>query len=216
MCGESKMKLVSFILKLVSFILEQWQQPQNREKLGQKTLFFTSGQNCSKINSNATPEVPELVSTQEEADTRILLHAKHASNNYSAIVVVAEDTDVFILCLAFQSKINCAMYIKCGSATRIRYIDVQKVADAIGQNVCASLLGLQAYTGCNSISSFSGREKLAALKLLKNNDQFQETFKQLDQDWILSAELEHSAAPRSSTNVSPGAALPITKYLLPT
>ena len=31
----------------------------------------------------------------------------------------------------------------------------------------------------------------------------------------LSIKLEHSAAPRSSTNVSPGTALLIAKYLLP-
>ena len=80
----------------------------------------------------------------EEADTRIPLHAKHASGNYSSIVIVAEDTDVFILSLAFQSKINSTMYIKCGSATRIRYIDVKKVDDALGSEcVCVT-----AWTTC--------------------------------------------------------------------
>ncbi|KAI3381643.1 hypothetical protein SNEBB_009797, partial [Seison nebaliae] len=176
-------------MKLIDFILEQWKQPQRREQLAQRTVFFTSGEKCFKLSSNSVSEVAELASTHEEADTRILLHAKHASGNYSAIVIVAEDTDVFILCLAFQSQIDSAMYIKCGSASRIRYIDVRKVADVIGQNVCASLLGLHAYTGCDSISSFSGRGKLTALKLLKDNANFQETFKQLGQDWTVSVEL---------------------------
>ena len=134
-------------------------------------------------------EVAELASTHEEADTRILLHTKHASHDYSAIVIVAEDTDVFILCLAFQSQIDSAMYIKCGSASRVPCIDVRKVAGAIGQSVCASLLGFYAYTGCDSVSSFSGRGKLAALKLLEDNVNFQETFKQLGHSWTLSGAL---------------------------
>uniref|UniRef100_UPI00358F38F6 uncharacterized protein n=1 Tax=Myxine glutinosa TaxID=7769 RepID=UPI00358F38F6 len=181
-CGESKMKLISFILT-------QWQQPQRRQQLAQRTVYFTSGEKCFKLNSDSVSDVADLASTQEEADTRILLHAKNASGNYSSIIIVAEDTDVFILCLAFQRKIDCDMYIKCGSATRIRCIDVKKVADAIGQNVCASLIGLHVYTGCDSVSAFSGRGKLAALKLLKENVQFQAAFTKLGQDWTLSAEL---------------------------
>ena len=126
-------------------------------------------------------EVAELASTHEEADTRILLHAKHASHDYSAIVIVAEDTNVFILCLAFQRQIDSAMHIKCESASRVRYTDVRKVAGVIGQNACTSLLSLHAYTGCDSVSSFTGRGKLAALKLLEDNVNFQETFRQLGQ-----------------------------------
>ena len=182
MCGTSKMKLIGFIL-------EQWKQPNYREQLAQKTVYFTSGDVCFKLSRSSVSEVSELASSHEEADTRMLLHAKHASANYKAIVIVAEDTDVFILCLAFQSQIKSGMYIKCGSASRIRYIDIQKVADAIGLNVCAALLGLHAYTGCDSVSSFSGRGKLTALKLLQNNVNFQDTFKQLGQDWPLSGEL---------------------------
>ena len=51
------------------------------------------------------------------------------------------------------------------------------------------MLGLHTYTGCDSVSSFSGRSKLAALKLLEDNVNFQETFKQLGQSWALLSEL---------------------------
>ena len=105
LCGTSKMNLISFIL-------EQWRQPQRRQQLSQRTVYFTSGEKRFKLSSNSVSEVTELENTHEEADTRILLHAKHASGNYSSIVIVAEDTDVFIPCLAFQSKINSTMYSK--------------------------------------------------------------------------------------------------------
>ena len=42
----------------------------------------------------------------EEADTRILLHALHAGKSgYKAAVIIAEDTDVLILCLGFSKDI---------------------------------------------------------------------------------------------------------------
>ena len=50
--------------------------------------------------------VAELQSTQEEADTRLLLHALHAAITCSkTVIVTAEDTDVMLLCLAFQSLV---------------------------------------------------------------------------------------------------------------
>ena len=55
--------------------------------------------------------------------------------------------------------------------------------------MCASLLGLHAYTGCYSVREFSGRGKLADLKLVKENVNLQEAFQQLGQDWTLSAAL---------------------------
>ena len=48
--------------------------------------------------------VDDLRSSQEEADTRILLHAKHhaSDNGYKYVMVVSEDTDVYELCIALD------------------------------------------------------------------------------------------------------------------
>ena len=52
--------------------------------------------------------VDELQSSHEEADTRILLHSKHhaSDNGYNYVMVVSEDTDVYILCIALATDIN--------------------------------------------------------------------------------------------------------------
>lgn len=78
-----------------------------------------------------------LKTSQEEADTRVIFHAKHAAPKVSSIIIVAEDTDIILLCLAFQKDMNCSMYVKCGT----RYISITKVSGALGQNVWESLLG---------------------------------------------------------------------------
>ena len=50
-------------------------------------------------------DVAELASTLEEANTRILLHATHASDNYSATSILFEES-AFHFALAFQSNAN--------------------------------------------------------------------------------------------------------------
>ena len=51
---------------------------------------------------------PELESYHEEADTRMVLHAKHASNPYDTVITRSSDTGVLSLFLAmmhnFRSK----------------------------------------------------------------------------------------------------------------
>ena len=55
--------------------------------------------------------VAGLQSNQEEADTRIILHAAHAAEEgYSAVVILADDTDVLVLCLAFSADISCPLF----------------------------------------------------------------------------------------------------------
>jgi len=67
----------------------------------------------------------DLTSSQEEADTRMLLHALHASKQgHKAMIIVAEDTDVFILCLAFSKEMSSNLYMKCSMQNITRYVDI--------------------------------------------------------------------------------------------
>ena len=151
-CGPSKMKLIAFIA-------DQWKTQPYRERLGDKTMYVTSGENCTMITWESTEVVGDLQSTQEEADNRLLLHCKHASSEFPSVIIAAEDTYVFILCLAFQNVIGCKMFIRCGSSSRLRLIDVKKLASALGVDVCKALIGFHAFTGCDTVSAFSGRGK---------------------------------------------------------
>ena len=47
-----------------------------------------------------------LESNHEEADTRLLLHAKHAMNTNDAVTIRSPDTDVFILCAAMRKRLG--------------------------------------------------------------------------------------------------------------
>ncbi|KAI4811883.1 hypothetical protein KUCAC02_014754 [Chaenocephalus aceratus] len=172
---------------LVEFLVEQWKQPAKRERLQDKSLYVTCGEACYLITKDHWHEIQDLRSIKEEADTRMLLHARHASGDgYGSIIITAEDTDVLILCLCFSKTMACQ---KCGTQNRTRYIDIGKLASSVGEEVCQGLVGLHALTGCDTVSAFAGRGKLSALKHLKENETYQEAFKRLGEAWDVSADL---------------------------
>ena len=71
--------------------------------LQDNALYVTCEETCSKMTADKWVEVAELQSTQEEADTCLLVYALHATITGSkAVIVTAEDTDVMLLCLAFH------------------------------------------------------------------------------------------------------------------
>ena len=67
-------------------------------------------ESCVRIRVDAVEEVEELTCLQEEADTRLLLHASHVAQfQYKSMPVHLEDTDVHLLCIAFSSQIAVPM-----------------------------------------------------------------------------------------------------------
>ncbi|MES9881053.1 MAG: hypothetical protein ABW185_09250 [Sedimenticola sp.] len=168
--------------KLVHFFADDWKEKKAR--LGDKVVYVTDEETCYKISRETVEDVEDLKSTHEEADTRLLLHAKHAADaGYSSVTIVADDTDIMVLALAFVNIINCKIYMRCGSKTRTRLIIIDKMAAALGHGVCDSLLGLHVFTGCDTVSAFSGQGKLKGLKLLQQDQTFQEAFSTLGQQW---------------------------------
>ena len=178
---------------LIKFLSEEWKTKEYSERLqGEgKVLYVTSEKECWKITSERNDQVPELSSSQEEADTRLLLHASHAAKEgYEAVVVNSEDTDVFILLLGFSNSINTKLYMRCGTRTRTRLIDNAKVVQSTGREVCEALIGLHAFTGCDTVSSFAGKGKISALKILKSNyGTYSRGFRELGQTWAVTNDL---------------------------
>ena len=75
---------------LIKFLVEEWKSSSYRAMVGNKLLHLTCGEECWKITSDGCYEVHELSSSLEEADKRVLLHAKHASDNgYSNVFIVS-------------------------------------------------------------------------------------------------------------------------------
>jgi len=62
---------------LIRFLVEEWQTEQYVQRIQQnrKELYVTCEEKCWRISGDRTVKVLELCSCQEEAVTRLLLHA---------------------------------------------------------------------------------------------------------------------------------------------
>ena len=121
-----------------------------------------------------------LTSDQEEADTRLLLYAKHAAQDHKRIVIQSPDTDVAVLCATHFSSLDCQqLCFRTGVKDKLRYIPMHSVAAELGPQVCDALPAMHAMTGCDSNSSISGISKKKAFKTLCESDLHQINMSQL-------------------------------------
>ncbi|CAB4043452.1 Hypothetical predicted protein, partial [Paramuricea clavata] len=109
--------------------------------------------------------VPELACDHEEADTRMLLHASHATR-YINVLVRSPDTDVFVLLLHFSLTISAKLYFLTGVKDCTRILDMEYIAQQLGAEKCKALIGFHFFTGCDSTSSFYGYSKVFSWNIL--------------------------------------------------
>ena len=177
-------------MSLIKFLVNQWKQPAKREKLQDKSLYVTCGEACYLFTKDQWAEIQTLKTTQEEADTRVLLHAWHAAKDgYRSIVITADDTDVLTFSICLSKKLACPLYQKSGTENQTWYINICKLASSLGEDVCQALVGLHTFTGCDTVSSFAGCRKLGALKLLRESTSYKQAVEQLGEEWNVSIDL---------------------------
>ena len=128
-----------------------------------KSVYATDGTNvlCSLAHNDLGNVVP---CSQEEADTRIFLHASDAvSKGYRKVSVRTVDTDIVILAISMFNEMNLEeLWLAFGTGSNFRYIPIHEVVVSMDPRVCATLPMFHAFTGCDTVSSFCGRGKKTA------------------------------------------------------
>jgi len=66
-------------LCIITSMVSECKDTQHSRKHGDKVLYAIVGEECFKITSEEYVQVPYLQYTQEEADTRLLLHSAHVA-----------------------------------------------------------------------------------------------------------------------------------------
>ncbi len=136
--------------QLIEFIYPSWRKADPMVLKGIE-VFLAHQEECHKlIPSNDTlicTEVDELCCDHEEADTRMLVHANHASQFYRKILIKSPDTDVFVIALNASLEINANMFFETGVGTARRIISLSRIRESLGYQWCSALLGLHAFTG---------------------------------------------------------------------
>ena len=139
---------------LMAFVSDYWSTYLSPQLSGLSCLYVTSNTKCIRLTPGKSasdpviPEnIPELESNHEEADTRLLLHVKHAAQTYDHLIVKTPDTDVFVICTAMQKKIGKDLYLLTGTGKKFRAINITSISDALGEDLCQCLPSFHAFTG---------------------------------------------------------------------
>ena len=123
--------------------------------------------------------VPSLKCNHSKADTRVILHMIEADKSTPGdIVVRASDTDILVLLLHHVHRVSSTVWMEVGTRGQgdLRYVNITKIAAAIGQTMCAALPGLHVFTGCDYTSAFARKGKIRPYAIVTKSNKFQRAF----------------------------------------
>lgn len=163
-------------------------------KLHRRRIVFVCREKCTCLSSEddmnavAVP-VNELYTSQEEAEARIM-NLKHASeeNNNKTIIVRPPDTYVFILLLTYVQEFiieERSVMFDTGVGNKRRLIRVQDIIQKRGAEQAKALLGLLAFTVCDTTSAFVRQGKIKQIKLIVQNADFIPVFCRMGSDIVM-------------------------------
>ena len=138
-------------------------------------FYVCSGTGCVRLTSTdgeqvSRSEVRELTCSHEEADTRLFLHAAHAAQSReSTTIIKSPDTDVAVIGI-YAASLDVFRHIRLlwltGPKDRRRLVHLSRLAHALGTEICNSLPGYHAFTGCDTTSAFYGKGKKRSFEIL--------------------------------------------------
>lgn len=135
-------------------------------------------------------ELPTIYSNQEETDTRVVLYLHHAAAlGYKNTVVRTPDTDIFVILLYHAHAIRLTIYLDTGSGKHRQLLNLSELAESLGEDYCATLLGFHVFSGEDCTSAFKGKGKVGPLKKLEKNPKFHRAFSQLGDNWNVKPEV---------------------------
>ena len=136
--------------EIMKFIFNSWRNADPQALKGVQ-VFLAHEDKCHKLTEllgdMSCTEIEELSSDHEEADTRMIAHARHASLSYSNVIVKSPDTDVFLIALNAINDIFANLFFETGKGNAKSIISLNKIKQHIGEQWCSSLIGFHAFTG---------------------------------------------------------------------
>jgi hypothetical protein len=106
-------------------------------------------------------DVECLANTQEEADTKIILHAVHlAGRGVKTLHVFSPDTDVMVLAIRRYPLLPSDSGIFLGLGLSRHYVSLKPIYEALGPLKASLLPGLHAMSGADVTGAFAGKGKL--------------------------------------------------------
>ena len=146
-CNENKAELFPFLSNILV------------SEISNKFIVATCNEN---VLSNEEINYSELMpSNIEEADERMFVHVMQAANDNPRILIKTVDSDVVIIVIATYHKINSLreLWIEFRAGKYLRFIPVHEIFQYLGPEKSQALLFLHAFSGCDTVSTLSGKGK---------------------------------------------------------
>ena len=103
-------------------------------------MFLTYDQESWKVTKVSLERVDILACHHEEVDTRISLHVKHAAEyGNQGIDLIADDTNVMVLCVSSSDQTGLPIFQKRGNQPCMRYINTSSISNAPIESVSTAL-----------------------------------------------------------------------------
>jgi len=157
---------------LANFISEYILQHASEQLPYGKSIILAGGFSDRKIvmgvGTDSVFTLDSLQSTQDEADTRMLLHAVSLSSVNQRIIVRCDDTNVLVLLIHYFNRGLLAkeVFMFTGHSGKERYIPIHDTATELGTSVCECLPAVHALSGYDSTCSLHGIGKRTAYSVL--------------------------------------------------
>ena len=184
--GENKTRLIELIVQYIE---------QNRMKVLNYTrtakLVISTWNRCISITASGITEEPELISSLEEADTKIILHCKHIASYIPSVPIILRshsgDTDIIVLAVALLQEYKERIVFDDGSGKSRRRVKMAEID--LDDEVIDALIGLDAFSGNDFCSSFFRKGNDTCFKVMQRKSKYQQAFSQLGVTWELPDEL---------------------------
>ena len=160
---------------LLDFLVNNWTSSCYSRMLKNINFYVCSGTGCVRLTSTddeqvSRSEVLELTCSHEEADIRLFLHAAHAAQSrQSTTIIKSPDTDVAVIGI-YAASLDVFCHVQLlwlmGTKDRWRFMHLSRLAHVLGTEICNSLPGYHAFTGCDTMSAFYGKGKKQSFEIL--------------------------------------------------
>jgi hypothetical protein len=137
----------------------------NTRSNGDQIIVTTYNKEVKCNVQSAVLESPYLqTSSQEEADSRIFLHAADSiRSGFIDLVIKTVDTDVVVLAVSYYHQLHARfLWISFGCGKNHQYLPVHDIANSLGIQKSIALRGFHAFTGSDTTSTFWKKGKTSA------------------------------------------------------
>ena len=122
-------------------------------------IYFSKKDSCVRVNASQLTTVDELLSNQEEADNKVILHSVHAITTTEGSIILwslSGDTDIMIIAI---SLIDASKRVLVEYGNDKNRLGAWFNSIDLGDNIRAALNGFHTFTGNNYILSIFMRGK---------------------------------------------------------